>query len=106
MSNTTTAEGHESVDPLSLSVADFEELDEAYPEPASIDYTGSDFDVEGLVRRLQRKDIVIPTFGHGDETVEVAGFQRDFVWRRAQMDRFIESLLLGYPVPGIFLVQQ
>jgi uncharacterized protein with ParB-like and HNH nuclease domain len=22
------------------------------------------------------------------------------------MDRFIESLLLGYPVPGIFLVKQ
>ena len=22
------------------------------------------------------------------------------------MDRFIESLLLGYPIPGIFLVQQ
>lgn len=94
------------IDSDSLEDADFEELDEAYPEPEPITYTGTDFDVEGLVRRLARGDILIPTFGHGDETVETAGFQRDFVWRKPQMDRFIESLLLGYPVPGIFLVQQ
>ena len=94
------------VDSGSLEEADFEELDEAYPEPEPITYTGTDFDVEGLVRRLGRGDILIPSFGHGDETVETAGFQRDFVWRKPQMDRFIESLLLGYPVPGIFLVQQ
>jgi Protein of unknown function DUF262 len=49
---------------------------------------------------------VIPSFGANDPTFEVAGFQRGFVWRRSQMDRFIESLLLGYPIPGIFLVQQ
>jgi hypothetical protein len=94
------------VDSDVLDTVDFRELDEAYPEPEQITYTGTDFDVEGLVRRLSRGDIVIPTFGHGDPTVESAGFQRDFVWRKPQMDRFIESLLLGYPVPGIFLVQQ
>lgn len=93
-------------DPISLDQGDYEQLDEAYPELVPISYTGADFDVEGLVRRLQRKDIVIPTFGHGDATVETAGFQRDFVWRKPQMDRFVESLMLGYPVPGIFLVQQ
>ena len=37
---------------------------------------------------------------------ELAGFQRAFIWRRAQMDRFIESLLLGFPIPGIMLVEQ
>jgi hypothetical protein len=77
---------------------------EADPEPVS--YSGTDFDVEGLVRRLDRRDIVIPTFGAQDKSIETAGFQRSFVWRRPQMDRFIESLLLGYPVPGIILVQQ
>ncbi len=49
---------------------------------------------------------MVPNFGHGDETLELAGFQRGFVWRRSQMDRFIESLLLGFPIPGIMLVQQ
>lgn len=81
-------------------------LEEPDPNPEPISYGGQDFDVEGLVRRLDRGDIVIPTFGHGDETLELSGFQRRFVWRRPQMDRFIESLLLGYPIPGIFLVQQ
>lgn len=81
-------------------------LEEADPNPEPISYSGQDFDVEGLVRRLDRGDIVIPTFGHGDKTLELSGFQRRFVWRRPQMDRFIESLLLGYPIPGIFLVLQ
>jgi hypothetical protein len=85
---------------------DLEEIDEPYPNSEPVTYAGADFDVEGLVRRLTRKDIAIPTFGHGDRTIETAGFQRDFVWRKPQMDKFIESLLFGYPVPGIFLVEQ
>ena len=80
----------------------------ADPDPARVAYTTTDFDVDGLVRRLQRDDIVIPTFGGTDNDVplETARFQRPLVWTKTQMDRFIESLLLGYPVPGIFLVQQ
>lgn len=69
-------------------------------------YSGQDFDVQGLVRRLENEDIVIPTFGINDARVEAEGFQRAFVWRRPQMDKFIESLLLGYPIPGVFLVKQ
>ena len=89
-----------------LDEADYSEIDEPSPASQSIAYSGTDFDVEGLVRRLDRGDILVPTFGHSDPTVEAAGFQRAFVWRRAQMDKFIESLLLGFPVPGIVLVQQ
>ncbi|AOT05985.1 DUF262 domain-containing protein [Arthrobacter sp. U41] len=78
------------------------------PDPTQVSYTSTDFDVEGLVRRLQRNDIIIPTFGddYADDSIETARFQRQFVWTKTQMDRFIESLLLGYPIPGIFLVQQ
>jgi hypothetical protein len=93
----------ESVD---LNEQDREELQAPDPQPEAVTYSGTDFDVEGLARRLGRGDIVIPTFGHGDADLETAGFQRRFVWNRPQMDRFIESLLLGYPIPGIFLVQQ
>jgi hypothetical protein len=89
-----------------LTPEEQEALTEAERGAAPVTYQGTDFDVEGLVRRLQRDDIVIPTFGHGDPTLETAGFQRGFVWRRSQMDRFIESLLLGYPIPGIMLVEQ
>lgn len=94
-----------------LQREDLEEIEDPNPDPEPVSYTGSDFDVEGLVRRLGRKDIVIPTFGHSEDAedtddLETGRFQRHFVWRRPQMDRFIESLLLGYPIPGIFLVQQ
>ncbi|HET7053482.1 MAG TPA: DUF262 domain-containing protein [Solirubrobacterales bacterium] len=81
-------------------------LEEPDPDPEPVSYTGTDFDVEGLVRRLDRDDILIPTFGRTDEAMDTDRFQRRFVWGRPQMDRFIESLLLGYPIPGIFLVQQ
>lgn len=89
-----------------VTAADRTRRDEPEAEANPVTYTGTDFDVEGLVRRLDRGDIVVPNFGHSDETVEAAGFQRGFVWNRSQMDRFIESLLLGYPIPGIMLVQQ
>lgn len=54
---------------------------------------GVDFDVEGLVRRLDREDIFIPEF------------QREYVWNINEASRLIESLLLGLPVPGVFLAQ-
>jgi uncharacterized protein with ParB-like and HNH nuclease domain len=52
---------------------------------------GADPEVEVLVNRIQRGDIIIPPF------------QRDYVWRHPEASKFIESLLLGLPVPGIFL---
>ncbi|MGW6449525.1 DUF262 domain-containing protein [Lentzea sp. NPDC055074] len=89
-----------------LTDDELQEVGEAEAEVEGVTYSGTDFDAEGLVRRLSRGDIVIPNFGHGDDSLELEGFQRSFVWRRPQMDRFIESLLLGYPIPGIMLVQQ
>lgn len=73
----------------------------------TVSYFGTDFDVHGLVRRLKKGDIQIPSF---DPAVQkdghLAGFQRKFVWRSPQMHKFVESILLGFPVPDIFLVQQ
>lgn len=93
-------------DPVDLMDDEREAALESESEADAVSYQGTDFDAEGLVRRLERQDIVIPSFGHGDEEIELAAFQRSFVWTRPQMDRFIESLLLGFPVPGIMLVQQ
>lgn len=100
------SQSNSEVEDERLTPEEVEDLSSAEPEAEPVSYTGTDFDVEGLVRRLERGDIAIPTFGHGDDSLEVAGFQRGFVWRRPQMDRFIESLLMGYPIPGIMLVQQ
>ncbi|MER6591574.1 DUF262 domain-containing protein [Micromonospora purpureochromogenes] len=91
---------------VGLTREDQESLEEPEAEARPVSYSGTDFDVEGLVRRLRRGDIVIPRFGDEAVEIETDRFQRSFVWRRPQMDRFIESLLLEYPIPGIILVQQ
>lgn len=101
-----TAEGSEFDDTENLETGDYEELDEAPPEAYKVAYSGQDFDVDGLVRRLNRGDMLVPQFGHDDSRIETAGFQRSFVWTKPQMDRFIESILMGYPIPSILLVRQ
>jgi len=60
----------------------------------SITSYGADYPVDGLVKRLQSNSIFIPPF------------QRKFVWKKAQASRFVESLLLGLPVPGVFLAKE
>ena len=55
---------------------------------------GADMPVDGLIKRFDNGDVFIPDF------------QRNFVWTLAQASRFIESLLLGLPVPGIFLFKE
>jgi hypothetical protein len=77
--------------------------------PVSYDITsyGADYPVDGLVKRMNQGDIVVPSFDPAYiESDEIRPFQRGFVWSRPQMDSFIESLLLGLPVPGIFLVRE
>ncbi|WP_175784015.1 DUF262 domain-containing protein [Burkholderia ambifaria] len=88
-------------------VEDLDEINEVIPTTYTITSYGADYPVDGLVKRLDQGDIVVPLFnipaGPGQQAV---GFQREFVWTRPQCDRFIESLLLGLPVPGIFLVKE
>jgi len=89
-----------------LTLSEKDQLSEAEPEIPPVVYQARDFQVDGLVQRLNNGYIKIPRFGHNDPEITTPGFQRSFVWKKEQMDRFIESLLLGYPVPGIFLVNQ
>lgn len=71
-----------------------ENEDSSSPQIYGISSYGADYDVEGLVKRLRRGDIFIPPF------------QRDYVWNQAEASRLVESLLLGLPVPGIFLAKE
>lgn len=87
-------------------VLDVDPDQEVMPVTYDITSYGADYPVDGLVKRLSQGDIVVPSFDPMyDEGDEIQGFQRRFVWTRPQMDKFIESLLLGLPVPGIFLVR-
>ncbi|MET9020700.1 DUF262 domain-containing protein [Actinopolymorpha sp. NPDC004070] len=71
-----------------------DEDEETLPFQYSITAYGADYPVDGLVKRLQSGSIYTPPF------------QRGFVWTPRQGSRFIESLLLGLPVPGIFLSRE
>jgi hypothetical protein len=93
-------------EPSSLTQEEEDDLTEAEPSTSPVVYSGQDFDVHGLVRRLNERHVLIPQYGLEDPDVITAGFQRSFVWTKPQMDRFIESILLGFPIPGIFLVRQ
>lgn len=60
----------------------------------NISFFGADYPVETIVQRMSRGDFFIPSF------------QRSYVWSQKQASRFIESLLYGLPVPGIFLYRE
>lgn len=60
----------------------------------SVKSFGADFLVDGLINRLKTEDIYRPSF------------QRNFVWTIPQASKFIESILLGLPIPGIFLYRE
>ena len=96
-------------DPISEAEGfeDINERDEVVPLHYGISSYGADFPVDGLVKRIDNGDIVVPTFDPdiGESETGLVGFQREFVWAKSQSDKFVESLLLGFPVPGIFLVQ-
>ena len=70
--------------------------DEDLPQQLVYEITsyGADYPVDSLVKRLEQGDIFVPPF------------QRQFVWTLRQSSRFIESLLMGLPVPGIFLSRE
>lgn len=99
-------ENHLTMEDRTLFEEEVNDLLFSDPQPPEITYSNQDFPVDALVKRIDRGSMRIPQFGLGDEKIRVDGFQRGFVWSKAQMDKFIESLLLGYPVPGVFLVKQ
>src|ERR1019366_3874572 len=88
-------------------VDDLDEAAEVIPYTYSVTSYGADYPVDSLVKRMGAKDIVVPKFSWAQTgAADIVGFQREYVWPRPKADRFIESLLLGLPVPGIFLVKE
>jgi uncharacterized protein with ParB-like and HNH nuclease domain len=72
-------------------------VDEAAEDEKEIPYKyaitsyGADYPVESIVQKLEKENIMIPFF------------QRGYVWTHVEAARFVETLLLGLPVPGVFL---
>lgn len=79
-------------EPLNDDVIDeADAIDEEIPYKYAITSYGADYPVESIVNKLEKENIFIPFF------------QRGYVWTHVEASRFIESLLLGLPVPGVFL---
>ncbi len=76
-------------------VEDEAEDDDTVP-PVTYEVTsyGADLTVEALLWRMERGEILFPPL------------PRDYVWTHVQASRFIESLLLGLPIPGVFLAHE
>lgn len=73
-------------------------IDETEKEVLSFKYEitsyGADYPIDSLIKRLRKGSIFVPPF------------QRRYVWNKEEASKFIESLLLGLPVPGIFLSKE
>ena len=54
----------------------------------------ADYTVKGLVDKLENKQLILPEF------------QRKFVWNTLKQSRLIESILLGFPIPQLFLYKK
>lgn len=55
---------------------------------------GADYPVDSLVKRIENGTIFVPPF------------QRRYVWDINEASKFVESLILGLPVPGVFLSKE
>ena len=73
---------------------DAEDKDELQIEEYDISASPNDFNVMTLHSFVDSGSVRIP------------GFQRNFVWDIGRSSRLIESLILGLPVPQLFLYEQ
>ena len=71
------------------------ELDEEYSDDSLLNLVsyGADLSVRELVSMFNESELVKPSL------------QRNYVWDRKMASRFIDSILLGLPVPSIFLAK-
>lgn len=79
-----------SIEETIVDDLDSEEINYRY----EITSYGADYPVDSIIKRIK------------DEVIFVPPFQREFVWSITQASKFVESLILGLPVPGIFLSKE
>lgn len=79
---------------LAEGIDDESLLDASNAKKFAITSYGADYTVDSLVKRTKGGAFKIPNF------------QRRFIWSQKHASKFIESLLMGLPVPGIFLYKE
>lgn len=80
-----------------VSIQKQEQIDNAESQiklaSKSIDYYTSEYVIETLITKLERNDYEIPVY------------QRKNVWESARKSKFIESIMIGLPIPFLFFWQ-
>jgi len=76
---------------VSREVKELEIEEEIIIQSKKIDYYTIEYTVEFLVNKLACGDLYIPEY------------QRNYTWPQKNKSRFVESVLLGFPVPFFFL---
>lgn len=73
--------------------------DEISAEQRTVDYDTKDYTVEFINRKYLEK------LDEDQNEIYVPEYQREFVWDEKRQSRLIESLILGLPIPSIFLAE-
>jgi len=63
-------------------------------KPFQVDCLPNDYNISVLMNLIQRGYLKIPSF------------QRNYVWNKEMASKFIESIIIGLPIPQIFLFEQ
>lgn len=72
---------------------------EIQEQQRNISYDTKEYTVEIIVKKYQER------LEEEDNEFFVPDYQREFVWDDVRQSRFIESLLMGLPIPYIFLAE-
>src|SRR2546428_13404466 len=73
---------------------DREEEDAGFPVDYKITSTPNDFNINTLFDLIE------------SETVKIPGFQRNYLWDIKKASKLIESIIMGLPVPQLFLYER
>ena len=90
ISDATVSQSEDWFDDYSVD----EEVDDQQIQEYELTATPNDFNILTIANFIQSGALKIP------------GFQRNYVWNIGRASRLIESLILGLPVPQIFLFEQ
>ncbi|MGG4501638.1 DUF262 domain-containing protein [Paenibacillus polymyxa] len=68
-------------------------------EQKSVDYDTREFTIEIIVNKYEKD------FESNQNELFVPDYQREFVWDEERQSKFIESIILGLPIPLIFVAE-
>jgi hypothetical protein len=95
--------GEEGLEPAPVQPASPEAIEEQIRnELRVVSYTAKEYTIDEIIRLYEQGATEELTGGD----LFVPSYQREFVWERWRQSRFIESILIGLPIPQLLLAQE